>query len=85
MIGANYEPSGINLLLSKMLVVSKYILMAIVGSSFELFAYLGMATPMFWTWALENKLFAIMMIFFFGSKCILYTLFTKNLNANSNN
>lgn len=73
MIGANYEPSGINLYLSKALVVAKYALMALIGSSFDLFGFFEMAQPMFWTWALENKLFAIMMTFFFGSKYILYT------------
>lgn len=54
--------------LSKVLVVAKYLLMALIGSSFDLFGFFGMAQPMFWTWAIENKLFAIMMTFFFGSK-----------------
>ncbi|CAG9799164.1 unnamed protein product [Chironomus riparius] len=65
--GANYEPSGINMYLSKVLVVAKYLLMALIGSSFDLFGFFGMAQPMFWTWAIENKLFAIMMTFFFGN------------------
>lgn len=51
--------------ISKILVVAKYLLMALIGSSFDLFGFLGMAQPSFWTWATENKLFAIMMTFFF--------------------
>jgi selT/selW/selH-like putative selenoprotein len=65
--GANYEPSGINMYLSRILVVAKYLLMALIGSSFDIFGALGMATPTFWTWASENKLFALMMTFFFGN------------------
>lgn len=51
--------------LSKILVVAKYLLMALIGSSFDLFGFFGMAQPAFWAWATENKLFAIMMTFFF--------------------
>lgn len=51
--------------LSKILVIAKYLLMALIGSSFDLFGFLGMAQPTFWTWATDNKLFAIMMTFFF--------------------
>lgn len=36
-------------------------------SSYDIFALIGMAQPMFWQWAIENKLFAIMMTFFFGN------------------
>jgi len=63
--GNNYDPPGLNMYISKILVVAKYCLMALIGSSFDLFGFLGMATPSFWTWAVENKLFAIMMTFFF--------------------
>lgn len=56
---------GLNMYISKILVVAKYALMALIGSSFDLFGFLGMATPTFWLWATENKLFAIMMTFFF--------------------
>jgi hypothetical protein len=62
--------------LSKALVVAKYLLMALIGSSYDLFGFLGMAQPMFYTWAIENKLFAIMMTFFFGSK---YYILSCNL------
>lgn len=53
--------------LSRIIVVAKYLLMALIGSSFDIFGALGMATPAFWTWASENKLFALMMTFFFGN------------------
>lgn len=39
--------------------------MALIGSSFDIFGFFGMAAPTFWLWATENKLFAIMMTFFF--------------------
>jgi thioredoxin reductase-like selenoprotein T len=53
--------------ISKILLVAKYLLMALIGSSFNIFAYFGMATPTFWTWASDNKLFAILMTFFFSN------------------
>ncbi|CRL00484.1 CLUMA_CG013745, isoform A [Clunio marinus] len=65
--GANYDPPGLNMYISKILVVAKYLLMALIGSSFDLFGFLGMATPTFWTWATDNKLFAVMMTFFFSN------------------
>jgi thioredoxin reductase-like selenoprotein T len=52
---------------SKVLVVAKYLLMALIGGSFNIFAYFGLASPTFWNWAVENKLFAIMMTFFFSN------------------
>lgn len=51
--------------ISKILVVAKYALMALIGSSFDIFGFFGMVPPTFWLWATENKLFAIMMTFFF--------------------
>ncbi|KAG5675945.1 hypothetical protein PVAND_005802 [Polypedilum vanderplanki] len=65
--GANYEPSGVNFYLSRFLAVAKYLLMALIGSSYDVFGFLGIAQPAFWTWAIENKLFACMMTFFFGN------------------
>jgi hypothetical protein len=59
--------SGFNMYISKILVVAKYLLMALIGSSFDLFGFLGMAPPIFWQWATENKMFAIMMTFFFSN------------------
>lgn len=73
-VGMNYEPSGINFYISRILVVAKYLLMALIGSSFDIFGFLGIAQPSFWSWAVENKLFAIMMTFFFGSKCFFFFL-----------
>jgi thioredoxin reductase-like selenoprotein T len=53
--------------ISKILVVAKYLLMALIGSSFDVFGFFGMAQPIFWQWATENKMFAIMMTFFFSN------------------
>lgn len=67
---AYYSPCillGFNMYLSKILVVAKYALMALIGSSFDIFAFFGMVPPTFWLWATENKLFAIMMTFFFSN------------------
>lgn len=65
--GRNFDPPGFNLFLQRAILVAKYLLMALIMSSFDIFAYFGMAQPQFWTWAIENKLFAIMMSFFFGN------------------
>lgn len=41
--------------------------MALIGSSYDVFGFFGLAQPIFWQWAIENKLFAIMMTFFFSN------------------
>jgi thioredoxin reductase-like selenoprotein T len=58
---------GLNMYISKILVVAKYLLMALIGSSFDIFGFFGMAQPIFWQWATENRMFAIMMTFFFSN------------------
>lgn len=65
--GANYDPPGMNLYLQRLILVAKFVLIGLVLSSYDVFAFLGMAQPVFWTWAVENKLFAVMMTFFFGN------------------
>lgn len=56
-----------NLYLQRLILVAKFLLIGLIMSSYDIFAFLGMAQPTFWTWATENKLFAVMMTFFFGN------------------
>lgn len=65
--GANYDPAGMQLYLSKAILFLKLILIAAIMSSFDVWGYLGQAIPSWYRWCTENKLYACMMIFFVGN------------------
>lgn len=65
--GGNYDPPGLNLYMSKVLLVTKLLMIIALMSNFDVFGFLRTATPSWWTWCTENKLYACMMIFFLGN------------------
>lgn len=65
--GANYDPPGLNMYLSKAILISKLLLIMIIISSFDIFGAFGINTPSWWRFCVENKLYACMMIFFIGN------------------
>lgn len=65
--GDNYDPPGLNLYLSKGILVTKLVLIFILMTGFDFWAYLGQAVPGWWQWCTENKIYAFMMIFFLGN------------------
>lgn len=65
--GANYDPPGLNLYLSKAVLISKLLLIVIIISSFDIFGTFGYAIPSWWRFCTENKLYICMMIFFVGN------------------
>lgn len=65
--GANYEPSGINFLLSKFILATKMIFILIIVSQYDIWGQFGQAIPRWFTWCVENKIYACMMVFFVGN------------------
>lgn len=65
--GANYEPSGINFLLSKAILAAKMVFILIIVSSYDIWAQLGQGVPRWYQWCTENKIYACMMVFFVGN------------------
>lgn len=65
--GANYDPPGINYLLSKLVLAAKMVFILIIVSSYDIWGQLGQAVPRWWQWCIENKIYACMMVFFVGN------------------
>lgn len=68
MRGANYDPSGLYLYLSKGVFIVKMLLIVAIISQFDIFAYMNIApTPAWWNLIIGNKMYACMMVFFVGN------------------
>ncbi|XP_058815227.1 thioredoxin reductase-like selenoprotein T homolog CG3887 [Topomyia yanbarensis] len=65
--GGNYDPPGASLYLSKVLLVTKLLMIIALMSNFDVFGFLRQPTPSWWRWCTGNKLYACMMIFFLGN------------------
>lgn len=65
--GENYDPPGLSLYLSKGILITKLILIFILMTGVDIWAYLGQPIPGWWTWATTNKIYACMMVFFVGN------------------
>ncbi|XP_028178867.1 thioredoxin reductase-like selenoprotein T homolog CG3887 [Ostrinia furnacalis] len=66
-IGANYDPPGLNMYLSRMIGFGKMLLIMCILSGVNIFAWLNKPQPSWWSWCLENKLYACMMMFFLAN------------------
>ncbi|XP_031629363.1 thioredoxin reductase-like selenoprotein T homolog CG3887 [Contarinia nasturtii] len=65
--GANYDPPGLNFLLSKAILAVKMIFILIIVSQYDVWGQIGQAVPRWFTWCTENKIYACMMVFFVGN------------------
>lgn len=65
--GANYDPPGMNFLLSKAILAVKMIFILIIVSQYDIWGQIGQAVPRWFTWCVENKIYACMMVFFVGN------------------
>lgn len=65
--GGNYDPPGMNVYLSKIILITKIVLIIGIMSSFDVAGILGQPAPGWWKWCTDNKLYACMMIFFLGN------------------
>ncbi|KAJ8726331.1 hypothetical protein PYW07_001029 [Mythimna separata] len=66
-IGANYDPPGLNMYLSRLIGFGKMILIMCILSGVNIFAWLNKPQPAWWSWCIENKLYACMMMFFLAN------------------
>lgn len=65
--GANYDPPGLNFILSKLILAAKMLFILIIVSQYDIWAQLGQAVPRWFQWCIENKIYACMMVFFVGN------------------
>lgn len=65
--GGNYDPPGFNMYFSKVLLVTKLLMIIALMSNFDVFGFLRQPIPSWWRWCTDNKLYACMMIFFLGN------------------
>lgn len=66
--GANYDPSGLYVYLSRGVFIVKMLLIIAIISQIDIFAYLGIQpTPAWWNLIIGNKMYACMMVFFVGN------------------
>ncbi|VVC97364.1 unnamed protein product [Leptidea sinapis] len=66
-IGANYDPPGLNMYMSRLIGFGKMIVIMCILSGVNIFAWLNKPQPGWWSWCLENKLYACMMMFFLAN------------------
>ncbi len=65
--GENYSPASYKVYIAQFLSTFKMIVIGFILFGQNPFTYLNMATPNFFTWALENKLYATLMTFFLSN------------------
>lgn len=65
--GDNYPPSASKALLAQVLGIIKIILIILIVLGQNPFSWLQMETPSLFNWALQNKIYACMMLFFVGN------------------
>eukprot|EP00058_Branchiostoma_floridae_P017981 XP_002603470.1 hypothetical protein BRAFLDRAFT_80438 [Branchiostoma floridae] len=65
--GANYPPPAYRQYLAGFLSIFKFVVIGCIVSGKNIFSQLNMDTPNAWTWALENKIYACMMVFFISN------------------
>lgn len=66
--GANFDPSGLYLYLSKGVFMVKVLLIVAIISQFDIFAFFNIVpTPTWWNMIISNKMYACMMVFFVGN------------------
>lgn len=79
--GANYDPPGLNFILSKLILAAKMLFILIIVSQYDIWGQIGQAMPRWYQWCIENKIYACMMDFFVGNmleaqvKCLFLYLF----------
>lgn len=79
--GANYDPPGLNFILSKLILAAKMLFILIIVSQYDIWGQIGQAMPRWYQWCIENKIYACMMVFFVGNmleaqvKCSFLYLF----------
>lgn len=65
--GDHYPPPPTNQIIVNIISVAKIVLIILVVSGQNPFAMLGIETPAIYTWAITNKIYACMMLFFISN------------------
>lgn len=66
-MGDNYPPPTWKQYIAQILGLGKILLVLCVVANFNVFEWLGQATPAFWSWLTSNKIYACLMIFFLSN------------------
>ena len=83
-IGEHYPPSPPKAFLARILSVIKMILLICLLFSQNPFPYMNLSTPRIFHWALQNKMYACLMIFFFSNSIESYLLATNAFEISIN-
>lgn len=62
--GENYQPPKINLVISRVLAFSRFSLIFLIVTGFNIFEILQIGQPIWWSWCIDNKLYSSMMVYF---------------------
>ncbi|XP_018319517.2 thioredoxin reductase-like selenoprotein T homolog CG3887 [Agrilus planipennis] len=62
--GTNYEPPGLNMFFSRLIGVIKIMIILCIIGRVNIFHYFNQPQPSWWSWCMENKIYACMMLFF---------------------
>jgi len=85
-VGENYPPPPTKALIARILSMVKMALLVCLLFGQNPFVLLNIPTPAVYSWALENKMYACLMVFFLSNSIELYFKFivyvTKTLNGN---
>ncbi|KAL8595987.1 hypothetical protein ACOMHN_018299 [Nucella lapillus] len=65
--GDNFPPPPTKAFIAQALNVAKLVLIGLIVSGMDPFAFFNVATPSVYTWAKENKLYACLMLFFISN------------------
>ena len=84
-IGENHPPPPLKALLSKMFSFIKMGLLICLLFGQNPFPYLNYPTPRIFSWALQNKMYACLMIFFFSNTIESYLISTGAFEISVNN
>ncbi|CAF2766183.1 unnamed protein product [Rotaria sp. Silwood2] len=75
-IGENYPTSSLKILFARILFVIKIILFICIFLDQNLFSFLNISTPKIYLWALQNKIYACIMIYFLSNSLESYLMTT---------
>lgn len=66
-VGDHYPPPVMRSSFAQLLGIVKFVLIGLVVTGYNPFTLLNMETPSAFTWAIENKLYACLMLFFISN------------------
>ena len=83
-VGENYPPPPIKSLIARILSIVKMILLGCLLFGQNPFALLNVPTPAAYSWAMQNKMYACLMVFFFANSLESYLISTGAFEISMN-